>query len=364
MANSLIASLFGLLDSRSVDGIAKSLEAPENSVLQGLKSSIASVLGGMAAKSGNPDALRSILDLAPSVAEGATLSQVARAASDPNSPLIFGGRRLLSTLFGSAAPSVVDGVGNASGLRAGTVSTVLAMAAPLVTGFISQRVRADRMSMRDLGSLLQRETGEIRAALPPGLANIFWPSPAATANPVVAQSVRRERSSLSWLPLLALAILVAVIAGLIHHARRPAVSSAARINDETASTGTASRAAPDSAGIVRQSLGNTDLRFDTGSAQLRPESSARLDNIAAILKAHPDVHVKCAGYTDNTGDTSQNLQLSEARAKTVVAELTRKGVPVNQLTAEGNGDKDPIDDNSTGVGRAKNRRVSLIIWQP
>src|SRR5262249_20861413 len=96
MADSLLASLFGMLDSRSVDEIAGSLEAPQQSVLQGLKSSIASVLGGMASKSEDSDALRNALDLTPSSAEDTTLTQIARAASDPNSPLISGGRRLLS----------------------------------------------------------------------------------------------------------------------------------------------------------------------------------------------------------------------------------------------------------------------------
>jgi len=101
MADSLLASLFGMLDSRSVGGIAGALGAPEQSVWQGLKYSIASVLGGMISKSEDPGALRNLLDLAPSTTGDTTLTQIARAASDADSPLISAGRRLLDGLFGN-----------------------------------------------------------------------------------------------------------------------------------------------------------------------------------------------------------------------------------------------------------------------
>jgi len=95
MADSLSASLLGMLDMHSVGGIAGALGASEQAVLQGLKPSIASVLGGMAFKSEDPNALRNILDLASSSSGDATLTQMANAAADANSPLISGGRRLI-----------------------------------------------------------------------------------------------------------------------------------------------------------------------------------------------------------------------------------------------------------------------------
>jgi hypothetical protein len=85
-------------------------------------------------------------------------------------------------------------------------STLMAMAAPMVMSFLGKRVRDEGMSMSGLGSLLKEESGTIRSALPAGLSDLFWPraSVAATASPVVAQAVERERSSFSWLPILAL----------------------------------------------------------------------------------------------------------------------------------------------------------------
>ena len=365
MADSLLASLFGMLDSRSVGGIAGALGAPEQSVWQGLKYSIASVLGGMISKSEDPGALRNLLDLAPSTTGDTTLTQIARTASDADSPLISAGRRLLDGLFGNTGPAVTDAVSSASGLGASTTSRLLALAAPMVMSFLSKRVRVEGMDMRGLGSLLQRESGEIRNALPAGLADVFWPSTVRTGTPVVAQAVKREGSSLRWLPLLALALLVPGLLWFVNHARKHAVPPVAPVTTGTAPLGTANRAATDSVDIVKRALlNNADLRFDTGSAKPRPESEGVLDNIATTLKKYPDVHVKVAGYTDNMGRPEQNLQLSQKRADNVVADLVGKGISADRLSAEGHGEEYPIADNSTGVGRARNRRVSLDVWQP
>src|SRR6516164_9293401 len=141
MAESMFTSLLGMLDPRTVEGMAGSLGASGQSVSQGLKSSIAAVLGGLASKSEDPHALRTILDLPSGVSEGTTLSQIAQAASDPNSPLMSGCKRLFSGIFGNSADAVTDAVSAGSGLRTGTASSLLSMAAPMVLGFISNRVR-------------------------------------------------------------------------------------------------------------------------------------------------------------------------------------------------------------------------------
>src|SRR5581483_1001921 len=105
------------------------------------------------------------------------------------------------------------------------------------------------------------------------------------------------------------------------------------------------------------------LVFDPNSATLRPESQEQLNNIAEILKAYPNVHVKVGGYTDNSGNPEDNLKLSQDRANAVVAEEVRRGIAPDRLTAEGYGDQHPVADNSTDEGRAKNRRVSMRVTQ-
>jgi OOP family OmpA-OmpF porin len=103
------------------------------------------------------------------------------------------------------------------------------------------------------------------------------------------------------------------------------------------------------------------LNFATGSATILPQSQEQLDNIAAVLKAYPQVNVKVGGYTDNTGDAAANLKLSQARAESVRQALTEKGIAASRLAAEGYGDKHPVDDNSTEEGRARNRRIALRV---
>jgi len=364
MEDSLFTSLLGMLDGRRVAGIAASLGASEQSMLQGLKSSVGAVLGCMASKSGDPNALRTMLDLAPNAAGEVNMSHIARAASDPNSPLISAGKRILTGLFGNSQTAVINSVSAASGLRTSTTSTVLAMVAPMVMSFVSRRVHLEGMNVEGLGNLLQQESGAIRSALPASLTNLFWPQTARTGSPIVAQAVERDKSSLSWLPFIALAALIFGLFGLFTHARRQTVRQMAPITKVTPSLGTASRAALDPVDVVRRALSDTvDLRFDTGSAELQPESEKQLDTIAAILTANPDVHMTITGHTDTVGVAAQNLQLSQKRATSVMAELVRKGVPADHLTADGNGTQNPIADNSTEEGRARNRRVSLDFSQ-
>jgi outer membrane protein OmpA-like peptidoglycan-associated protein len=105
------------------------------------------------------------------------------------------------------------------------------------------------------------------------------------------------------------------------------------------------------------------LLFNTDSATLRPESQEQLGNIAAILKAYPNVSIKVGGYTDNTGDSRHNLELSQDRANVVVSELVALGISPNRLEAQGYGDQFPVGDNSTPEGRAKNRRISMKVTQ-
>jgi OOP family OmpA-OmpF porin len=99
--------------------------------------------------------------------------------------------------------------------------------------------------------------------------------------------------------------------------------------------------------------------FETNSAKLKPESSETLDKAAASIKGFPDVKILVAGHTDSVGSDAYNLKLSAARANAVMEYLVAHGVPRTQLAAGGFGEKEPIADNKTAEGRAKNRRVGL-----
>ena len=107
----------------------------------------------------------------------------------------------------------------------------------------------------------------------------------------------------------------------------------------------------------------SDVLFDTNSSVIKPAAygSGEIDRVAQILNRYPDTTIKVAGYTDNTGSESYNLQLSEQRANAVRNALVVKNVNAARITALGMGESNPIADNTTEGGRQLNRRVSIII---
>jgi outer membrane protein OmpA-like peptidoglycan-associated protein len=101
------------------------------------------------------------------------------------------------------------------------------------------------------------------------------------------------------------------------------------------------------------------ITFETGKATLAPGSEQVLGEIVKVLKDHTDWRFEVQGHTDNVGAKAANMALSDQRARSVVAWLTGKGIDASRLLAKGYGDADPVADNGTDDGRAKNRRVEL-----
>lgn len=103
------------------------------------------------------------------------------------------------------------------------------------------------------------------------------------------------------------------------------------------------------------------LYFDTGKAEVKPESEPTLKEIAKLLGQNPSLKLNVVGHTDNVGDFGFNMKLSQARADSVVKMLTSNyGVDMNRLAAYGVGSLAPVASNKTEEGRAKNRRVELV----
>ncbi len=102
--------------------------------------------------------------------------------------------------------------------------------------------------------------------------------------------------------------------------------------------------------------------FDTGKSTIKPVSYSLLDDVAQVLKDHPEVKkVRIEGHTDSKGSAKLNTSLSKARAQAVRKYLVDKGVEAPRLEATGYGPKKPIADNATAEGREKNRRVEFMI---
>jgi outer membrane protein OmpA-like peptidoglycan-associated protein len=105
------------------------------------------------------------------------------------------------------------------------------------------------------------------------------------------------------------------------------------------------------------------VHFDTGSATLRPDSTAALENVLATINRRPDSHWVISGHTDNQGSADLNQKLSQSRAASVIAWLVSHGVAATRLKPQGFGATHPVADNSTEAGRALNRRVEMQLVQ-
>lgn len=101
------------------------------------------------------------------------------------------------------------------------------------------------------------------------------------------------------------------------------------------------------------------IYFATASSILLKKSFVGLDEIAGLMKSDPALKLYVDGYTDNTGKPEKNVVLSDRRAGSVKAYLLSKGVAADRITSTGHGAENPVADNKTAAGRAKNRRVEM-----
>ncbi|MGC4035658.1 MAG: DUF5723 family protein [Chitinophagaceae bacterium] len=111
--------------------------------------------------------------------------------------------------------------------------------------------------------------------------------------------------------------------------------------------------------VKKMSYAAKQIYFATGKATLLSKSFPSLNDVAKILQSTPDVHLQIEGYTDNTGKPETNVILSDKRALAVKNYLVSKGVAENRISYKGYGQENPVADNKTPAGRAKNRRVEL-----
>jgi len=103
-----------------------------------------------------------------------------------------------------------------------------------------------------------------------------------------------------------------------------------------------------------------NILFETGKATLKSESMAEIQKVADFMKKNPSVRFEVQGHTDNQGSDAINDPLSQQRAEAVIKALEQLGCDPFNMRAVGKGSHEPVADNSTDAGRAKNRRVEFI----
>jgi OOP family OmpA-OmpF porin len=395
--NSYATSLSAALPPNTVQSIASHFGTSDRTILDGIQSSIAAVVSGLSQRSSDKGFLTQIMQLASATPENAVSLALSNGSlTNPASTFLTGSNQFLSTLFGSRLGALTETLSSQTGLRTTAASALLALGGQTVLGFLGGKVRDGSINANSLPGFLAKESDALHGIPPTDSPR--RPIPVAThkvdVNPVIAQSVQQEKSSsiLPWLLGLLLAALFLGFWWYRSHQQPVAVSqpvttpAALAVTSSTgADLGTLVDAVlPDSTTIhipergvegkllafIKDPSRTPDktswfdfdrLLFDTGSATLQPQSTEQLNNIAAILKAYPAVHLTIGGYTDNTGDAAQNLKLSQDRADSVVNQLEQMNIAPDRLVAKGYGEDHPVGDNSTAEGRALNRRISMLV---
>ena len=104
------------------------------------------------------------------------------------------------------------------------------------------------------------------------------------------------------------------------------------------------------------------ITFDTNKSNIKPNFYTTLNKVAQTLAEDNQSAILVTGYTDNTGNDSINMPLSQQRAQSVKNYLSGKGVSGSRIDAQGAGSSNPIADNSSASGREQNRRVEISIY--
>lgn len=332
--------------------------------------------------------------------------------------LMSAGSGILTSLLGDKLGPIAGLIGQVSGMKSGSASSLLSLVAPMLMGSIGKQVSANGLGASGLMSLLAGQSDFVKAALPAGMGSLLGLGGPSVSNAVsnvtntatraasnASNAVEDTASGFNFLPwLIGAAVLLggfyafktcntpAVDTSVVNKAVDATKNAASTATD--AATTAASNVATKIGEIFKLTLpGGTvldvpkgsledglvtfiqskdtvsktrwfdfdRLLFETGKATLKPESAAQLANVSAIMKAFPNVKIKVGGYTDNVGNAASNFKLSGERAKNVMAELVKLGTAATRMEAEGYGDKNPVASNDTEEGRAKNRRISMRV---
>ncbi len=381
------------LNTTAITRISDYLDQDPVDVTAGLSAALPTLIAGFMQKASTTQGAGYLLNLLKNDSRSEEFSFDIAGALDSGKAagLVPVGSGILSSLFGDKVKAVTEAISNASGMREGT-SSLLNLAAPLIMGILSRKVKNEGLGLSGLVSLLMGQKDSVKAALPAGLAGIINvnslgdfigdSSPGRETYSTAKEEVETESNS--WMPWLILAL---ILLGGIYFWKQ--CSSAPEeetlvVEQPTISSPDIEKTLP---GGVKLSYTETSienelinfiednskavdketwfnfrkLTFEQGSALIDASSQKEVDNIAEILKAYPDVNIKIGGYTDNTGSDEINTKLSAERAANVLAALVDRGIEASRLESEGYGPLHPIADNSTEEGREQNRRIAVRV---
>ena len=420
MAENLVDMLQIALNRTFAGDVAKHLREPGTSTRAALGAAVPALLAGLLQQGGTPAGAAELQRRVNDSHIDIGLTGNIRSWLDDGpkmAGLLSQGSSLVSWLFGPRTGNVAEAIGLASGMKISSASTLLALATPAVFALLKRYLSQNRLDAGGLAGLLAGQRDNLRTQLDEGVSRALGSVSSATllaglaagatgSEPTAAGRVADDARDLgrgarqttptavavardvprgaaarrSWL----WGALAATLIFFFSYWMMPGEQTA-RTAENLASSVTRAVKALDLPGgmkidvtaggfvdtlttflnspdvTLNRSFTFDELEFDPGSARLSPVSHAQLQQLAAVLKAYRTVLISVAGHTDNTGDASANLRLSAQRAAAVKQALVGQGVAATRVADEGFGSERPITTNDTEDGRAKNRRVELVV---
>jgi OmpA-OmpF porin, OOP family len=403
MSSSLLDGVLGMVTPEMKQALASRLGESPTAVQSALGTAVAASLGGLVSKAGDTSFLNQIIGLVSGSSGQGILNSLSNlGSSGPTGAVSDMVSRFLPMVFGGQQNQVTNLMTQRAGISSSAATSLLQSAFPLILGFLARfHSSGGSLTTSSLSNVLTAEGPNLQKYLPTGfLSNLSSTASGLSSRAAAAErAVETKAKGFNWLAVLG--VLVALLA--VWFVYRALQGSKVETKPVTDAASNAVNSASNAANAAWASLGSffktklpdgTELNipqygvenkllqfiqdsskpvddttwfdfdrllFDSGSATLQPASDEQLRNIAAIMKAYPNVKLKIGGYTDNTGDAAANLQLSQSRADNVRAELIQLGVAPDRLEAQGYGEEHPVADNSTEEGKQKNRRISMRV---
>ena len=352
-----------------------------------------SVLGGMANKAADANGATQLFDLMKSQDNSSDIFGslgTLLGGGSATQGLMDSGGGIVNALFGNKTSGIASVIASAVGMKSGSASSLMSIAAPILMNVISQKLGGGATSS-SLVSLLGSQLPFLKnAGLPSaltsalGLTNLNLNTPS-----VPAAKVETEEGGfgkfLPWLlvvaaglaafylfktcnvktpetPQVAMAQPTAPVAPAVNETVKKLTLPSGDIEVKAGSfLDKLYTEITDPKADLTKALTFDNVNFATSSAQLTDGSKAQLDDLAKIMKAFPKVDVKIEGHTDNVGNEAANLMLSKSRAASVKTYLVGHGVAESRIATNGFGSTKPVADNATAEGKAQNRRIEAFV---
>ncbi|AMM51934.1 hypothetical protein TH61_13115 [Rufibacter sp. DG15C] len=406
----LLDTLRGYITPDLISRTSSQLGESEPATEKAFNGVLPTVLGGLVHRASEPGGIGSIFNLIRQSGDSAlnNLTNTVPGAPDGTLPA---GNQFLSSIFGNNQSGISNALSSYAGIKSTSVTAILSYIAPLVLGFLGKKTQEDRLDEAGFSSYLNSQKSSIMNALPAGIGSLLGigglggaaataashfdrPTHATASERIHATTpVPEKKTNWLWPLILGLAAILLLFFGLRSCNDEPETET---VTTETVTTETETAEPIDNAsgltereipGGVRLNISPNGieskliafiedgskspdktswfsfdrLNFETGSARIQPQSQEQIDNIAQILKAYPNVSIKIGGYTDNVGQPASNLTLSQNRAIAVKDAIQKLGIDASRLEAEGYGEQHPVADNTTEEGRARNRRIDVLV---